>query len=372
LALSIAASIVLVALVYVLSVFFHEAAHFLAFRLQGIKVRAFFFMALALIWEGRRVRLRASGNALGTGGMVLPALPPIEDGVSFARARAAYARALIAAPMASAAFGCLLAAAMLPLAFGPNNAARFPACAVFTSALLVAALINISSLAKTPSAYGDYQAYRAMLRDELFAATQCYNCMFFVEDSDTCRARSGFLKSAIAARLMERLSSGTARIDGYTASAIDGLLTERLVSADLPERPYIDSICERLADAPDMLARNEATEQHGILLAHLAYWLKLRGDSRHAAFREQALALVPDGDVRAYYAAQMAQLLDGQDNRQALGDKRNIHNASNSSTWHLFDGYYADELKLNSIVGIGTAPDTVPATSGSATPPPAA
>lgn len=336
---------------YGMSIVLHELAHFAAFRLQGVAMRALVAVCVAVVKTNGKWRVRLHLDPItALGGMAVPDLPVVHTMEDFRRLQKKYANAILAAPLVSLGIGVVSLAAAVWLVFLPQTAgvnALFFWC-VFNAA--IALLLNISSLAKSDLAYGDYPAYRICKTDDFFMACQLYDYLTFAQDGQQKQRESTFLRDMLDTELAQRAQTG--KLDAITANALTNAIMEYLVGKTAQVCDGVRQFQAKLEPRTHELLDKKRGEQVQLLFVHLTLLAAANDPAQAKALWEKHSDALPDTPVFRYYRLQVRQLVYGEDHRETLLNKTQIKPTAAWKLWSLFDGFYVEPLQLNQIVDL--------------------
>ncbi len=168
-------------LAFYVTLFVHEMAHFLAFKIQGIKLRALYLTMFVWVKQHKKWRFKIRPKLwVLFGGLVVPDLPPIKDQASYQKVLSAFAKSLIAAPVATLVFAACVLLTSIGLIGWSNNIiwiGFFFIYMLFNTAWT--ALYYATFKLHTDSIYGDFVAFRNMKEDPVFALSQVVQYTMF-------------------------------------------------------------------------------------------------------------------------------------------------------------------------------------------------
>ncbi len=174
-------------LMFYLTLTIHELAHLIAFRLQGVGIRALYLTIFVFhrTPKGWRFAIKPKLWVL-FGGLVVPDLEPIEDETAYQRVVKRFANALIAAPVATLAFAFLslvLFAVVLMTSTQPVLIGYMLMATVVT--LFLSALYTWTFFLSNEMFYGDIVAFRKIKQDPVFQLIQINQyTMFSLHDHE--------------------------------------------------------------------------------------------------------------------------------------------------------------------------------------------
>ncbi len=342
-------NILVIIIMYFFSVAVHELTHFITFIKNGVKMRALIIGFLCFLYDGEKWRLKLKyNNVTSIGGIAIPNLGVIKDEEEIKKLQQGFARAIISAPIASIILGITYPIIFIPIMHSVQSVIL--KSIIYTSVVTViiaAIIITLSSFAKSELAYGDFPAYKESKNNRFFILVQLYQYAIFSTKHDEVRRNNTYLKEVIVEELERKYMDKATDI--FTLGVIDTLIVEYLVGIIDSIPKVVQDYVEYFTENYDILTSKKSIENCKILGFHIVYLLESQGE------REKALSLydklrenAPESHVMEYYKKQTATLLRLEDHREFLRDKSNIKTSSAFSLWNIFEGYYVDDMKLNS------------------------
>lgn len=334
-------------LTFYISITLHELGHFFAFILNGIQIRMLTISIFSFIFDGEKWRLRLNRNNIGVGGIAVPNLTVISNEEEFKKAQKGYANAIIAAPMVTLLLA-IIGALLLLINFLKYRIIN-PYLLIFGGTLL---LINMflffTCFAKSEAVYGDFSAYSLYKNDDFFAALMMYQYAMFSIDYENTRINNSYLKKILLRGFEERVKDR--KTDLFTVSCATTFIDEYLIGImdELPKSIvyYIDYYYEN----KNQIIEKQETEQHRLLLLHIAYYFEKEGEHEKAVdIYDSFIKTLSKSPVFDYWKIQGEQIIFKKDNSKYLLDKKNIKPSSIYSVFKQLDGLYHDELILNQI-----------------------
>ncbi|MBV1820046.1 site-2 protease family protein [Anaerosalibacter bizertensis] len=332
-------------LTFYISITLHELGHFFAFILNGIQIRMLSISIFSFIFDGEKWRLRLNRNNIGVGGIAVPNLTVISNEEEFKKAQKGYANAIIAAPMVTLLLA-IIGALLLLINFLKYRIIN-PYLLIFGGTLL---LINMflffTCFAKSEAVYGDFSAYSLYKNDDFFAALMMYQYAMFSIDYENTRINNNYLKEILLRGFEERAKDR--KTDLFTVSCATTFIDEYLIGImdELPKSIvyYIDYYYEN----KNQIIEKQETEQHRLLLLHIAYYFEKEGEHEKAVdIYDSFIKTLSKSPVFDYWKIQGEQIIFKKDNSKYLLDKKNIKPSSIYSVFKQLDGLYHDELILN-------------------------
>jgi len=332
-------------LTFYISITLHELGHFFAFILNGIQIRMLTISIFSFIFDGEKWRLRLNRNNIGVGGIAVPNLTVISNEEEFKKAQKGYANAIIAAPMVTLLLA-IIGALLLLINFLKYRIIN-PYLLIFGGTLL---LINMflffTCFAKSDAVYGDFSAYSLYKNNDFFAALMMYQYAMFSIDYENTRINNSYLKKILLRGFEERVKDR--KTDLFTVSCATTFIDEYLIGImdELPKSIvyYIDYYYEN----KNQIIEKQETEQHRLLLLHIAYYFEKEGEHEKAVdIYDSFIKTLSKSPVFDYWKIQGEQIIFKKDNSKYLLDKKNIKPSSIYSVFKQLDGLYHDELILN-------------------------
>lgn len=339
--------LVIMILTFYISITLHELGHFFAFILNGIQMRMLSISIFSFIFDGEKWGLRLNRNNVGVSGIAVPNLTIIHNEGEFKKAQKGYANAIITAPMVTlilATIGALL----LLMGFSKRGIIN-PYLLIFAGALL---LFNIflffTCFVKSEAAYGDFSAYFLYKNDDFFAALMMYQYAIFSIDFENTRLNNRYLKEILLKDFEERAKDK--KTDLFTVSCVATFIDEYLIAIidELPKS--IISYINYYYENKNQIIEKQKTEQHRLLLLHIAYYFEKEGEHEKAVdIYNNFIKTLFQSPVFDYWKIQGEQIIFKKDNSRYLLDKNNIKPSSIYSVFKKIDSLYHDELILNQI-----------------------
>lgn len=339
--------LVIMILTFYISITLHELGHFFAFILNGIQMRMLSISIFSFIFDGEKWGLRLNRNNVGVSGIAVPNLTIIHNEGEFKKAQKGYANAIITAPMVTlilATIGALL----LLMGFSKRGIIN-PYLLIFAGALL---LFNIflffTCFVKSEAAYGDFSAYFLYKNDDFFAALMMYQYAIFSIDFENTRLNNRYLKEILLKDFEERAKDK--KTDLFTVSCVATFIDEYLIAIidELPKS--IISYINYYYENKNQIIEKQKTEQHRLLLLHIAYYFEKEGEHEKAVdIYNNFIKTLSQSPVFDYWKIQGEQIIFKKDNSRYLLDKNNIKPSSIYSVFKKIDSLYHDELILNQI-----------------------
>lgn len=191
---------------FFITLIIHELGHFIAFSVQGVKLRALYIFIFVLYKDqkGWHVTIKPKLWVL-IGGLVVPDLGEIKDEAAYEKINKKFANALIAAPIVTIVFAVLMFLfAMLMIIFSTQY--TLSGIIILTSlyTLILTIVYVYSFTLSNQMFYGDFVAYKKMKTDPIFQLAQLTQYTMFslsdLEDTDRflwCKIRDTLQKTHI-------------------------------------------------------------------------------------------------------------------------------------------------------------------------------
>lgn len=330
---------------HMFSVIIHEISHAIAFILQGVKVRTIIIGPFAFINKGKWTSKYNYNKILKTGGMVVPVIPIINNEDDFLSLKNKYSRAILVAPLISLSIGFLSIIYVILILINKLTISSY----LFVFLLwmfLINLIINLSSLIKTSSVYGDYPAANQMKNNYFFAAQQIYSYMYFMENSIECRKKSVWLVNYISKELETLIQHKDCKLnETIYLEAVNTIIMEDLIG--FRKNILIEDLCNYYTYNISTLTEHEKSETHKVLFIHILYWLTTKNDCYIRKYVDLCNNLFESKEIQNYYNKQIDLIINGNKNNKDLLNTRNIKSTALYSLYRIFEGFYFDELQLN-------------------------
>ena len=164
----------MIPLVFYITLTCHELGHLIAFRVQGVPIRALYLTIFVFYKDKKGWHFTVKPKLwILFGGLVIPDLPQVKNDEQFTTLRRIFARALIAAPIVTISLLAIsVISFILTWLFGAPSY-WFGILSIFTIyTILLSSLYIYTFKLNTKHMYGDFVAYRKMNEDELFQFVQ--------------------------------------------------------------------------------------------------------------------------------------------------------------------------------------------------------
>ena len=348
-------NILIILITYIVLIAAHELGHFFIFKKNNIKMRALFITVFMFIKENGSWKFGFKPNKItAIGGIAIPDVDSVKDEDDFKKIQRSFARALIAGPVTSILFGLISVGIVLTFILIVKNS--YLSSMLFTiafSIVMITLFIIITSFFKNEIVIGDFPAYKMAKIDEFFVAIQYYHYAFFSTNFEKVREENKYLKFVLYKGLAKKLEEKNLHI--YTLQIIDTLLVEYLagVIKEIPEE--LDNYVDFLLNNDKAFNKVKDSEQVMILWFNIVRLLYInRCDKERAVELFENIKMMVDEEnmVVKYKIKQTEHLLGIKDNSEYLKEKKNISISSADGLYKNFEGYYADEMKLNEGLGI--------------------
>lgn len=346
-------NILIAVITYIVLIAVHELSHFFVFVRNNIKMRALFLMVFMIIKENGSWNFRFKPNKVtAIGGIAIPDVDVVKNEESFKKIQIAFSKVLIAGPTASMLFALISTAIIVPgMLIIENIYLKSILFTMVSSIVVFTFFIIITSFFKNEMVIGDFPAYKMASTDDFFVAMQFYQYAVFSSEFERVRSENNFIKSVICDGLSRKLAEKNFHV--YTLQIIDSLLVEYLagVSKTLPEiiNDYVDFLIDN-DKAFDMIKNSEQAMVLWFHIVRLLYLDRRKKDKAVEVFEDMKRMLKKKTPVTKYMIKQAEHLLGIKDNSEYLMNKNNINISSADGLFKNFKGYYADEMRLNSII----------------------
>lgn len=177
---------IILILSFYITLIIHELAHLVAFKIQGVKIRALYLTMFVFYKKQNHIRFTIRPKLwVLFGGLVVPDIEQVHDEESFFKLRKKFSIALIAAPIATIIFGLLIIIIFIMMILFSYNFDLIGVTFIFTLfSLLWSFLYYMTFNLHTESLYGDFVAYRNIKSDDLFALSQMIQYTMFSSSDD--------------------------------------------------------------------------------------------------------------------------------------------------------------------------------------------
>ncbi|MDY0210234.1 MAG: site-2 protease family protein [Acholeplasma sp.] len=154
----------IILLSFFLSVFLHELTHLIAFKVKGMRIKAFLVLFFVISKHNDKWQFKFNFKLLKMGGgMVMPEIKEIKEELTYYKYANAISTSLIAAPIFTIIYALLFL--VLNLVFFHT----LPIFTVFSFyTVLFGILFTLSSNLATDELYGDFKAFKKFNEDPLF------------------------------------------------------------------------------------------------------------------------------------------------------------------------------------------------------------
>ncbi|SDZ46190.1 hypothetical protein SAMN05421736_11394 [Evansella caseinilytica] len=343
-------NVLIVLFTYFMAVGLHELGHAVSFVKNGFRMRAVVVMILLFIKEDGRWKMKVRPNAVtAIGGIAVPDLDAVKDEADFKQKQRGYAKAVIAGPVASVIVWLGLSTIALLVMFSVTNAYVKSGMFTFTIALtLITLFLLATSLIKSEIAIGDFPAYSLAKNDRFFMAMQFYQYAFFSSDKESARSKNNYVKGVIFEELQKKLEKQDT--DLFTMHMMDTFITEYLIGRLTELPPVVKDYVDFLQENPVAFSKLKESELTLIVYLHILRLWYLQPETKEQAlglYEELKSELKPNTAMRSYLLKQADHVFGLADNEEFLRNKNNICISPAHGIWKNFDGYYADEIKLN-------------------------
>lgn len=297
----------------------HELAHFLAFRFQGISLRALYLTVFVFFKDksGWHFTIKPKLWVLG-GGLVVPDLPNIHNDDIYESIKTKFAKTLIAAPITTIVF-----LAMVILTFGlsliySTSSIWIGFYAIFTLfTILLSSLYIYTFKLSTQAFYGDFVAYRKMKTDDTFALAQIMQYAMFAIDSHDSRDRYFFDKSK---EMLKGLN--------LSSNVFHVMLLTHYIDHVIRLHQDIDLVLHE--KIKEYAKRPSLKDEHSVMLAYelCAYFYMLKDVERaYTLFHDiqKRVSLKLDLKMRDYLKKRTMHIIHIEDQEAFLLNQENIY-----------------------------------------------
>ena len=172
--------------VFYVTLTMHELGHLIAFRIQGVKIRALYLTIFVFYKndKGWHFTIKPKLWVL-FGGMVIPDLPQIKSDEDMDHITHVFARSLIAAPYVTISVMILSVMSFLLVWIFGSGSFCFGLLTIFMMyTVLLSSLYIYTFKLNTKHLYGDFVAYKKIKEDPLFRFAEIYQYQSFSLDVD--------------------------------------------------------------------------------------------------------------------------------------------------------------------------------------------
>lgn len=288
-----------------------------------------------------RIHVRPKWFLLG-GGFAVPDIEAIRTQEELDTLRCKFARALIAAPIASLILGMILVGVGISLMLMGTN--KLPSFGFFLAiySIILTTLYLLVSLIDAGSLVGDFPAYKKMKKNDFFAYSEIYHYFSMASNPTQKRHESDFLK--------DKLDTYIKNLDRSLATL--NLISEFLMDAivyQIPLGHHTKSYVDYHIKFPQVLLNKRQDESAFALVIHLCYYLySIRREEEAVSLFERLKANATNPNaVEEYYFKQAEHLLKIADHLDFLTQREHIKTTQLYWLMDKFEGYYIDEELLN-------------------------
>ncbi|MCR2044601.1 site-2 protease family protein [Anaerosalibacter massiliensis] len=335
----------IIILTFYISIALHELGHFFAFIFNKIQMRMLNISIFSFIFDGEKWRLKLNRNNIGVGGIAIPNLTVVSNEKEFKETQEGYANAILAAPIVTL-FLALVGILVIFIGFLKYNKNHPYLLITGGTLLLINILLFFSCFIKSENAYGDLRAYSFYKNDDFFAALMIYQYSMFSIDYKNTRVNNRCLREILLKSFEKRANDK--KTDLFTISCATTFIDEYLIGImdELP-KSIIDYI-HYYYENKNQIIKEQKTEQHRLLLLHIAYYFEKEGEHKKAVdIYDNYIKTLSKSPVFDYWKIQGEQIIFKKDRSKYLLNKKNIKPNSTYSLFKQFDGFYHDELILN-------------------------
>jgi hypothetical protein len=297
----------------------HELAHLIAFKVQGVGIRALYLTIFVFHKTEKGWRLSVNPKLwILFGGLVVPDLPEIPDDQTEERLTTAFARALIAAPVATIVFASIVIMTFIlsvTIPAGPLLIGIMGRAALFVT--LLSALYTVTFFLSNDTFYGDVVAWRKIRTDDAFRIAQFSQYLMF--STTAGQASEDHVWKRVTARLREH---------GIGPSLFDALVLSIYLTGIIREDRESDETVDRMVREKNVnvYLRKEPTLEiaYEIALFHYRKHDVERAYRLHEDLSRKVGKHIPEA-LRTYLAKRSAHLMHLEDNSAWLSENENIH-----------------------------------------------
>lgn len=335
-----------------ITVYLHETAHAIAFKIQGVKLRLVYIFPLRIVWNrGRRTVKGLLNLQLGLGGIVLPMLPVIEKEEDYHAFQKKYRCSLLAAPLLSLAVA-LLSLILVTTATKYIDQRFCSYFFLFFSALFIFGMyINLTSFINFGGMVGDYSAVKKLKNDEVYSLLLFYNLFLLTDEmrKKEVREKKSFLIEKIHHKVkkekdIERSFSG---ISLASASLFERLMVIKKERVNITE--------EDIRNREELFQKVEERmpfEVYYRYLQHVVLYLKFSKEEEMAKLLwEKYQEKIPKTKAGRYVVKQVRTALYGESGEELMEEC--MKTSSLDSLLSGIEGYFSDEIYLNKMIVTG-------------------
>ncbi|MCD8502604.1 MAG: M50 family metallopeptidase [Bacillaceae bacterium] len=333
---------------YFLAIALHELGHAISIVRHNIPLRALMILMFLFIKIEGKWKLRFTFTNI-LGGLAVPDMPVVKDKQTFTKMQKAYAKILLAGPIASILMWLILSAASIILLLISSNSYMLSGALTFLLSLTAITIFLLSTcFIKNEYAVGDFPAYQLAKKETFFAAYQFYQYAYFSSSPKKNRDENEYVRNVLLEELEQKLQNKDTHV--YTIGVLDILLVEYLagVTDELPNitEAYIDFI---LNDEESLLKLKETETGikfyfHIIQLQYIIEDKKQVTSELYDNFKKELKMKTP---VIQYLIKQTDHFIGIEDHSLFLSDNSNIRVSQLHNILKNFDGFMMDEILLN-------------------------
>ncbi|MCF7932196.1 MAG: site-2 protease family protein [Acholeplasmataceae bacterium] len=297
----------------------HELTHLFAFKVQGVGIRALYLTVFVFHKTDKGWRLTVNPKLwILFGGLVVPDLPPIESDEDYKRLTQTFAKALIAAPIATITFAFLIIVGFIVSVLIPASPIVIGIMAhTAIIVTLLSTLYTFTFFLSNQTFYGDVVAYKKIKTDEAFTMAQISQYLMF-SSADVTKTED-YLWSLIITYLRENKIKNT---------LFDALILSLYINGVIRQERISDETVDRLIKDRNImyyLRRAQTLE----IAYDIAFFHYVNKDVEKAIrffedIRMKVGKHVPE-EQRIYLEKRAEHVLHLSDHSTYLSDHKNIH-----------------------------------------------
>lgn len=334
-----------------ITVFFHELAHAIAFKAQKIDIRMIYIFPICFVREKEGLKLHMSVNMqIGFGGIVIPQVPTISNLAEYESFRKKIGVSLVCAPLCSTFIGLIsLLLALCTTKYIGNNFCSYYFL-FFSAIFLWSVHINLTSLLNLGGLVGDYSAAKKIKDNNVYSLLQIYNFLLLQENEKKYEMREKqryFMK-----QIYEAVNKSSVDKDDNSMNIllVNAVLYESLMRKNREKTDIINFDIEILKRNMHNILERLQFEAYFQTFSHGIIYMYFIGKSEEAIeLWEKYKDKMPCTKVGKYNSKQVELFLYGK-NIEELKLKENIKISSFDSLLSNINNYYDDEIYLNNLI----------------------
>lgn len=337
----------LVVFVYILALVVHEGGHVISIlrnkiSLRAVKIQIFLFIKIDGKWKLRFV------FSDGLDGIAVPDMPLIRNEEDFLKMQKAFAKILIAGPLATIYGWVFVFVISLVILFRSSDPIIQSAAFAISSSFSVISLFTFLILfVKDEHSVNDIPGFQLIKKDAFFAAYLFYQYIFFSSSPEKLRDESCYLKAKLIEELQIKLSQKDVHM--YTINAIDILLMEYLagIVKEMPE--VVEGYLDFLLNDSEALTKLHKSGDGAYACFHIVQFLYMNDSTRHSAtelYDRLKTSLKPITPVIDYFIRQTDHIIGLEDHSEFLKNRKNMRTSQIHSFTKHFDGCFVDEIRI--------------------------